>query len=123
MGSPCAVENGICSELRVQSANVPRGLFNRQLRQCWRLAWPQDRVVKLHSTTGKSHGPAHFGSGGSVSFVASVHADALNLLRAGLAARVRGDFNTAIAYYTQAIDTGELTQAQRAVVLNAVRRS
>jgi tetratricopeptide (TPR) repeat protein len=55
----------------------------------------------------------------AVSLVASVHADALNLLRAGLAARVRGDFNTAIAYYTQAIDTGELTQSQLAVVLNS----
>src|SRR6516164_6505646 len=55
----------------------------------------------------------------AVSLVASVHADALNLLRAGLAARVRGDFNTAIAYYTQAIDTGELTQVQLAVVLNS----
>ena len=43
----------------------------------------------------------------------------LNLLRAGLAARVRGDFSTAIAYYTQAIDTGELTQSQLAVVLNS----
>jgi tetratricopeptide (TPR) repeat protein len=55
----------------------------------------------------------------AVSLVASVHADALNLLRAGLAARVRGDFNTAIAYYTQAIDTGELTQSQLTVVLNS----
>jgi tetratricopeptide (TPR) repeat protein len=54
----------------------------------------------------------------AVSFAASAYADALSLLRAGLAARVRGDFNAAIVYYTQAIDTGELTQAQLAVVLN-----
>ena len=55
----------------------------------------------------------------AVSFVASAYADALNLLRAGLAARVRGDFNAAIVYYTQAIDTGELTETQLAVVLNS----
>jgi tetratricopeptide (TPR) repeat protein len=51
--------------------------------------------------------------------IASAHADALNLLRMGLAARMRGDLNGAIHHYTQAIDTGELTQLQLAVVLNS----
>jgi tetratricopeptide (TPR) repeat protein len=55
----------------------------------------------------------------AISFAASVHADVLDLLRAGLAARVRGNFDAAISYYTQAIDTGELGQAQLAIVLNA----
>jgi tetratricopeptide (TPR) repeat protein len=55
----------------------------------------------------------------AVSFVVAVHADALDLLRAGLAARLRGDFEAAISFYTQAIDTGELTQSQLAVVLNS----
>jgi tetratricopeptide (TPR) repeat protein len=52
-------------------------------------------------------------------FVASVHADSLNLLRAGLAARIRGDLSAAIHYYTQAIDTGELAEPQLAIVLNS----
>jgi tetratricopeptide (TPR) repeat protein len=51
--------------------------------------------------------------------IASAHADALYLLRMGLAARMRGDLNGAIHHYTQAIDTGELTQLQLAVVLNS----
>jgi tetratricopeptide (TPR) repeat protein len=55
----------------------------------------------------------------AVSFVIAVHADALDLLRAGLAARLRDDFEAAISFYTQAIDTGELTQSQLAVVLNS----
>ncbi len=55
----------------------------------------------------------------AVSFVVSVHADALNFLRAGLAAKLRSDFEAAISFYTQAIDTGELTQSQLAVVLNS----
>jgi tetratricopeptide (TPR) repeat protein len=54
----------------------------------------------------------------TLGFVATVHADALNLLRAGLAARTRGDLTAAIEYYSQAINTGELTQGQVAVVLN-----
>jgi tetratricopeptide (TPR) repeat protein len=47
-----------------------------------------------------------------------VHADdALGLLRAGLAARSRGDFGAAVKFYTQAIDTGSLSGANLAVVL------
>ena len=57
--------------------------------------------------------------GAGLSWPASAHADALNLLRMGLAARMRGDLNGAIHHYTQAIDTGELTQLQLAVVLNS----
>jgi tetratricopeptide (TPR) repeat protein len=45
------------------------------------------------------------------------HADALGLLKAGLAARIRGDFGAAVKLYTQAIDTGSLSDANRAVVL------
>jgi tetratricopeptide (TPR) repeat protein len=45
------------------------------------------------------------------------HADALDLLKAGLAARSRGDFAAAADLYTQAIDTGSLSDANRAVVL------
>ena len=45
------------------------------------------------------------------------HADALDLLKAGLAARSRGDFAAAADFYTQAIDTGSLSDANRAVVL------
>jgi tetratricopeptide (TPR) repeat protein len=55
----------------------------------------------------------------ATSFAASAHADVLDLLRAGLAARIRGNFDAAISYYTQVIDTGELGQAQLAIVLNA----
>jgi hypothetical protein len=43
-------------------------------------------------------------------------ADALDLLKAGLAARIRGDFGAAIKFYTEAIDTGSLSDANRAVV-------
>src|SRR5690349_8555900 len=49
---------------------------------------------------------------------ASAHADVIDLLKAGLAARTRGDFDGAIYYYTQAIATGELSEADRATVLN-----
>jgi tetratricopeptide (TPR) repeat protein len=44
-------------------------------------------------------------------------ADVLDLLKAGLAARIRGDFGAAIKFYTEAIDTGNLSDANRAVVL------
>jgi tetratricopeptide (TPR) repeat protein len=44
-------------------------------------------------------------------------ADAIDLLKAGLAARIRGDFGAAIKLYTKAIDTGSLSDANRAVVL------
>jgi hypothetical protein len=49
-----------------------------------------------------------------MSFLA--RADALDLLKAGLAARIRGDFGAAIKFYTEAIDTGSLSDANRAVV-------
>jgi tetratricopeptide (TPR) repeat protein len=45
------------------------------------------------------------------------YADALDLLKAGLAARVRGDFAAAVDFYTQAIDTGSLSGADLAAVL------
>jgi tetratricopeptide (TPR) repeat protein len=45
------------------------------------------------------------------------HADVSDLLKAGLAARIRGDFDAAIKFYTEAIDTGSLSDANRAVVL------
>jgi len=45
------------------------------------------------------------------------YADALDLLKAGLAAESRGDFGAAIRFYTEAIDTGSLSDANRAVVL------
>jgi len=45
------------------------------------------------------------------------HADALGLLKAGLAAQIRGDFGAAVKLYTQAIDTGSLSDANRAAVL------
>jgi tetratricopeptide (TPR) repeat protein len=45
------------------------------------------------------------------------YADTLDLLKAGLAARSRGDFGAAIKFYTQAIDTGSLSDANLAVVL------
>ena len=44
-------------------------------------------------------------------------ADVLDLLKAGLAARIRGDFAAAAKLYTEAIDTGSLSDANRAVVL------
>ena len=47
------------------------------------------------------------------------HADALDLLKAGLAARSRGDFAAAADFYTQAIDTGRLSSADLAVVLTS----
>ena len=50
---------------------------------------------------------------------ASAHADVIDLLKAGLAARTRGDFDAAIHYYTQAIDTGELSEANLAAVLSS----
>lgn len=50
---------------------------------------------------------------------ASAHADVIDMLKAGLAARTRGDFDGAIHYYTQAIDTGELSEADLATVLNS----
>jgi tetratricopeptide (TPR) repeat protein len=45
------------------------------------------------------------------------HADVFDLLKAGLAARIQGDFGAAIKFYTEAIDTGSLSDANRAVVL------
>jgi tetratricopeptide (TPR) repeat protein len=45
------------------------------------------------------------------------HADVLGLLKAGLAARMRGDFGAALKFYTQTLDTGSLSDANRAVVL------
>lgn len=49
----------------------------------------------------------------------AAHADVLELLKAGLAARSSGDFDGAIYYYTQAIATGELTKPYLATVLNS----
>jgi tetratricopeptide (TPR) repeat protein len=45
--------------------------------------------------------------------------DALDLLKAGLAARSRGDFATAADFYTQAIDTGSLSDTALAAVLTS----
>ena len=45
--------------------------------------------------------------------------DAFDLLKAGLAARSRGDFATAADFYTQAIDTGGLSDTVLAAVLTS----
>jgi lipoprotein NlpI len=50
--------------------------------------------------------------------VLSAQSDALDLLKAGLAARGRGDLDRAIYYYSQAIATGELDSSVVATVLN-----
>ncbi|PWT90626.1 MAG: hypothetical protein C5B56_05125 [Proteobacteria bacterium] len=50
--------------------------------------------------------------------VTPVWADVVDLLRAGLAARNRGDPGSAIHYYSQAIETGQLPPPQLAIVLN-----
>jgi tetratricopeptide (TPR) repeat protein len=47
------------------------------------------------------------------------YADALDLLKAGLAARIRGDFAAAVDFYTQAIDTGRLSSADLGAVLTS----
>jgi tetratricopeptide (TPR) repeat protein len=47
------------------------------------------------------------------------HADVLDFLKAGLAARSRGDFATAADFYTQAIDTGGLSDTVLAAVLTS----
>src|SRR5256885_15177771 len=54
-----------------------------------------------------------------IGLISGAHADAISLLRAGLAARSQGNFEAAIHFYTQAIETGELPQAQLAIVLNS----
>jgi hypothetical protein len=58
----------------------------------------------------------------ALALVTSAHADVIELLKAGLAARSRGDFNGAIYYYSQAIATGELSQIHLATVLNRAGR-
>jgi tetratricopeptide (TPR) repeat protein len=55
----------------------------------------------------------------AICIAASAHADVLDLLRAGLAARSRGDFDAAISFYTQAINTDALAPPHLAVVLNS----
>jgi tetratricopeptide (TPR) repeat protein len=50
--------------------------------------------------------------------VLTAHSDVVDLLKAGLAARSRGDFDRAIYYYSQAIATGELDSSVLATVLN-----
>jgi len=47
------------------------------------------------------------------------HADALDLLKAGLAARRSGDLDAAIKFYSQAIATGSLSSANLAIVLGS----
>ena len=47
------------------------------------------------------------------------YADALDLLKAGLAARSRGDFAAAADFYTKAMDTGGLSSADLAAVLTS----
>jgi len=54
----------------------------------------------------------------AIGAVGSAQADVLDLLKAGLAARNRGDFDGAIYYYTQAIDTGKLPPGYLVVVIN-----
>jgi tetratricopeptide (TPR) repeat protein len=49
----------------------------------------------------------------------SAQADVFEILKAGLAARSRGDFDRAIYYYTQAIAAGELNSSIVATVLNS----
>jgi hypothetical protein len=47
------------------------------------------------------------------------HADAFDLLKAGLEARNRGDFGAAAKFYTEAIDTGRLSGGDLAIVLTS----
>lgn len=47
------------------------------------------------------------------------HAEVLDLLKAGLAARNRGDLDVAIKFYTQAIDSGRLSDEKLALVLGS----
>jgi lipoprotein NlpI len=54
----------------------------------------------------------------SLAISLSAQADVVDLLKAGLAARSRGDFDGAIYYYTQAIASGELAKPYLATVLN-----
>ena len=49
----------------------------------------------------------------------SAQSEVLDLLKAGLAARGRGDFDGAIYYYTQAVATGELNSSNLSTVLNS----
>lgn len=51
-----------------------------------------------------------------LSLTSVAYADVLDLLRAGLAARNRGDMDAAIHYLTQAIETGKLSQSDLATV-------
>jgi hypothetical protein len=55
----------------------------------------------------------------AIGVATSVDADVLDLLKAGLSARIRRDFEAAIDYYTQAIETGNLSPNDLAVVINS----
>jgi len=55
----------------------------------------------------------------SIGTIISAQADVVDLLKAGLAARRRADFDGAIYYYTQAIASGKLAKPDLATVLNS----
>jgi tetratricopeptide (TPR) repeat protein len=55
----------------------------------------------------------------AIGVATSVDADVLDLLKSGLSARNRRDFEAAIDYYTQAIETGNLSPNDLAVVINS----
>ena len=63
--------------------------------------------------------PVHLCRVGGHTASCLAHAGVLDLLKAGLAARNRGDFDSAINLFTQAIDTGSLSGPRLAAVLGS----